>query len=246
MVKKRKGRKAAPLYQIPPPPPLPVIRKQLKKATAAHKPVPSSTSIPAPTHQHSVPTRAGPARQFQDSRPAVSPQQHHQRPAKAPVQPQASTPPPVQARAAQPRPTAPVPGQPIPGFSNHFGNPTSGTYVSPLGPNRVPIPPNRSQMLAMNYAPENDLALRMVTSTDVKCGKAVVTSIAPQLHVTDDGNLCVTTPTQDTCKPFLYFTILSSIIVSFTSIWSGCGISKYHFSRSCTIRIPWPTCTTKH
>jgi hypothetical protein len=53
IVKKRKGRKAEP-NQIPPPPLLPVIRKQLKKATAAQKPVPSSTTIPVPTQQHSA------------------------------------------------------------------------------------------------------------------------------------------------------------------------------------------------
>jgi hypothetical protein len=89
MVKKRKGRKAAP-NQIPPPPPLAVTRKQLKKATAAQKPVPPSTATSAPAQQHFVPARAGPARVFQDSYPALSPQQ---RPADVPVQPQASTPP---------------------------------------------------------------------------------------------------------------------------------------------------------
>jgi hypothetical protein len=60
-------------------------------------------------------------------------------------------------------------------------------------------------MLAMNYAPGNDLALRIVTSTDVKYGKAIATTIAPQVHVTDDVNLCVTIITQDSCEPLPVF-----------------------------------------
>jgi hypothetical protein len=68
-----------------------------------------------------------------------------------------------------------------------------------------PDPSNPSQMLDMNYAPENNLALRMVTSTDVKYGKAIVTTIAPQVHVSDDGHLCVTIITQDSCEPLPVF-----------------------------------------
>ena len=53
----------------------------------------------------------------------------------------------------------------------------------------------------MKYAPFDPPVLRMITAQDMKGGRPVVSTIAPQVHFTEHGDLCISVLNQDSSEP---------------------------------------------